>query len=76
MHYYKDYGAHISLPTSAIIVLGLLEKEDDDEQLCVGGTSKKWTHFGQELIEHAREHATPILPNKTAKSKHGGHYYL
>ena len=46
MHYYKDYGAHISLPTSAIVVLGLLEKEDDDEQFFVGGTNTKWTHFG------------------------------
>ena len=27
----------------------------------------------QELIKCTREHATPILPNKTAKSKHGGH---
>ena len=30
--------AHNSLPTSAILVLGLLKKkeEDDDEQFCVG----------------------------------------
>ena len=29
--------AHNRLPTSAILVLGLLEKKKDDEQFCVGG---------------------------------------
>ena len=32
-----DVFAHNSLPTSAILALGLLEKkEEDDEQFCVG----------------------------------------
>ena len=30
----------------------------------------KYCH--QELIKHTREHATPILSNKTVKSKQGG----
>ena len=36
-----DICAHSSLPTSAILALGLLKKkeeeEEDDEQFCVGG---------------------------------------
>ena len=32
-----DVCAHGSLPTAAILALGLLEKDDDDEQFCMGG---------------------------------------
>ena len=32
-----DVCVHNSLPTSAILALGLLEKKEDDEQSCVGG---------------------------------------
>ena len=35
-----------------------------------------YSALSQELIKCAREHATPILPNKMAKSKYGRHDYL
>ena len=55
MHYHKDYydvGAHSSLPTSVVIAVGLLEKneEKDNEQFCVRG--KK--HFLGYLVLHKR----------------------
>ena len=37
-----DVCAHSSLPTSAILALGLLEKkeeEEEEEQFCVGGNT-------------------------------------
>ena len=40
LHSHKDYDicAHSSLPTSAILALGLLEeRKDDDEQFFLGG---------------------------------------
>ena len=53
---------------------------------CIPASSKCYTIHGyiefcldwvyQELIERIIEHATPINPNKMAKSKHGRHDYL
>lgn len=42
VYYYKCmkyFSAPCSLLNSAIIVAGLLEKEEKDEQVCVGGAS-------------------------------------
>ena len=43
-----DVYAHSSLPTLAILALGLLEKKEDDEKFCVG--SDEWWKCSLEYL--------------------------